>query len=157
MFAKDAPGRFESVLSSNAFFLFCMFVVDGVAKGDVERLVCGVGWPKTGADALFALFERDANGLEEAAAPKGFVGVVEDAFKLPNGLLAAVFCDCVTKGFVAAPMGAAMAAAKGLLMVVSLFVVLKPPEAPPLFDDDAPGASVAFREPKVVKLGFEEL
>lgn len=156
MFAKDAPGRFESVLSSNAFFLFWMFVVDGVAKGDVARLVCGVGWPKAGAGALLALFERDANGLEEAVAPKGFVEDVEDAFKLPNGLLAVVFCDCVVNGFGAAPGGAAMAAANGLLMVVSLFDVLKPPKAPPLFDNVDPGASVAFREPKVVKLGFEE-
>lgn len=132
-------------------------MVDGVAKDDVARLVCGVGWPKAGVGAVFALFERDANGLEEAAAPKGFVEVVEDAFKLPNGLLAVVFCDCVVKGFGAAPVGAAMAAANGLLMVVSLFVVLNPPKTPPLFDDVEPGASVAFREPKVVKLGFEEL
>lgn len=155
--AKVAPGRFESVLSSNAFFLFWMFVGAGIAKGEVARLVCDVGWPKAGADALFGLFERDANGLEEAAAPKGFIAVVEVEFKLPNGLLAAVFCEGVLKGFKAVPVGAAIAAANGLLMVVSLFVVLNPPRAPPLFDDVELGASVAFREPKVVKLGFEEL
>lgn len=129
-----------------------MFVVSGVAKGDVARFVCDVGWPKAGADALFTLFERDANGLEEAVAPKGFIAVVEVEFKLPNGLLAAVFCGCVLKGFEAAPLGAAMAAAKGLLMVGSLFVVLNPPKAPPLFDDVELGASVAFSEPKVVKV-----
>lgn len=154
-FAKVVPGRFGSVLSSNAFFLFWTFVAEG-AKGDAALFVCCVGWPKEGVSAPFVLFERDANGLDEVAEPKGFKGVVEDEFKLANGLLAAVvFCDCVLKGFEAPPAGAVMAAANGLFMVASLFDVLDPPKAPPLFGVVEPVALGAFEEPKIEKLGVE--
>lgn len=99
------------------------------------------------------LFEMDANGLEKALPPKVVVEVVEDEFRLANGLLGAtVVCDCVPKGFKATPAGAAMAAANGLLMVVSLLDMLEFPKGLPLFDDDGPSALVAFGEPKVEKL-----
>lgn len=73
---------------------------------------------------LSALFESDANGLDEEAEPKGFVDVAEDAERLAKGLLATVVvCDCAPKGFALRPAGAVMAAAKGLLIVASLFDV----------------------------------
>lgn len=155
-FEKVAPDRFESLLSSNALFLFCVFAA-GIAKGEGARFDCCAGCPKARAGALFVLFGGDANGLDEAAEPKGFDGIGEDELGLANGLLAAVVvCDCGPKGFEATLVAAARAAANGLLMAASLFDVLNPPEGPPLFDDVELRALVAFEEPKFEKLGSGE-
>lgn len=108
----------------------------GWPKGEAEAIACWEGWPKAGADAPLW---RDAKGLVEAGAPNRFEVFAEGLAGLPKG----VVCEGVPKGFGAAPAGAGFAAAKGLFIAASLFV-LKPAKEPPLF---------AVVEPRPLEIG----